>query len=483
MSNESISYLFHEKSGSLSLDTPLDELNKTGQDGHSNISTRDNTLNPKYIREVHHVFDTENGAYRYSVIIYTKSRIKNLTKEPKARWINLLEYKANHKLAKNEYRDLIFSTITTLTTNEPVIINTDYNIYGISNIDKIISERQIRITSNLWETLIDKSELERLDNERKEQLEKYAAKQQAKQEYHQAKSNLSPSVFPIIDRENTITKAIMAELDDYDIVRLSTINRIIEKYNAIIGIEFKWQEEIIRPCYYKHGIEQTSKEFDANSYFIYFNDRNIRGWISNKADRKNATKLLFRFAIALLYINGYLTDSEKKKRLTTDLVVYSAMIILQKYFIQGKESGNDWIKDMNLIKFIRKIEQFCEENNTIKNNTVKDALDGVKSDRNGCLFPDEWTEEEKRNWKEINNIEKKERKDKNGKHMFKKANDNQSRVGMKYKKQLNVELLMRILKLRKEGKTMEEIAAIMETNKMKISRLMRKIENNFEEFK
>lgn len=471
MSNESIFYLFHEKSGSLSLDTPLDELNKNGQDGHSNISARDNTLNPKYIREVHHVFDIENGAYRYSVIIYTKSRIKNLTKEPKARWINLLDYKAKHKLAKNEYRDLIFSTITTLTTNESVIINTDYNIYGITNIDKINSERQIKITSNLWQTLIDKSELERLDNERKEQLEKSAAKQQAKQEYHQAKSTLSQSVFPIIDRENKITEAIIDELNDYDIVRLSTINRIIEKYNAIIGIEFKWQEEIIRPCYYKHGIEQTSKEFDANSYFIYFNDRNIRGWISNKADRKNATKLLFRFAIALLYINGYLTDSEKKERLTTDLVVYSAMIILQKYFIQGKENGNDWIKDMNLIKFIRKIEQFCEES-----GTIKDSLDGVKSDRNGCLFPDEWTEEEKRNWKEINNIERKERKDKGGTHMFTKVNDNQSRIGMKYKKQLDVELLTRIIQMRKEGLSFQKIGTELKMSKSNVIKLYNKVQ-------
>lgn len=463
----------------LNLDASPEELN-TDKSEASKISLHNNTLNPKYISHVYHVFDLETHEYQHSAITYTNTRIKNLKKAPKSCWINLIEYKEKHRLSKNAFRDIIFDSVYNLKTNEKIIIDTNYNIYGITDTIKKSAEQRIIIASNYWECFITPEEREKNNIEIEKQRQLALAKQQAKQEYHQAKSNLSPNLFPIIDRENTITEAIISELNSYDIVRLSTINRIIEKYNAIIGIEWKWQEEIIRPCYYKHGIEQTSKKFDANSYFIYFNDRNIRGWISNKADRKNATKLLFRFAIALLYINGYLTDSEKREKLTTDLVVYSALIILQKYFIQGRENGNDWIKDMNLIKLVRKLEQFCEEN-----GTIKDALDGVKSDKNRCLFPDGWTEEEKRNWKEINNIERKERKDKGEKHNMTKriATDNKSKIGMKYKKALDVELLTRVLEMRREGKTMEEIATIMGTNKMKISRLMRKIENNFEEFK
>lgn len=440
-------------------------LNSTGS---AEKHIRDNSLNPKYIKSVYHLFDIDTLEYRYSTIVYTKTRIKNLTKAPSTKRINLLEYR--NKVAKNAIRDLIFDSIFK-PIESSIIIETNYNVYGLTNTNKIKSEKQIIIKSNLWELQSDTT-TSTTDNS----IDTTVEITNSKAEYHKSKSNIDTTEFPIIDSSSLITNVILDEIKDYSLVRQSTINSILTKYNDIINIDWKWIETINHPCYYKHGIEQTNTHFDNNSYFIYFNDKIIRNWIATNATRSNFTKLIFRYGIALLYINEYLTT--KKDKLTVDLVVYSVLTILQKYFIQNisiEKNGVDWIRDANLSKFIRKIMQYCEEI-----DCIKDALDNIKSDRNGCMFPAGWTTTMKSEWKSANGVKRndgnkqKERKDKGEKHMFTKANNNQSRIGMKYKKELNVELIMRILELRNQGLSFKKIGDELGMSKSNVIKIFNK---------
>ena len=449
---------------------------------------RDNTLNPLYISEIYHLFDRDTHEYVYSTIIYTKTRIKGLSKAPSARRINIIDYYKKNNKRTDKFASInsaiIYNSIYEHKSNKPLIIETNYPIYGITNsFSKIKKEQQIKIHSNLWElNCVNDSEVNTSNSDTKSNTNDTTA-------YLKAKSKLSDSLFPTIDyTASTLTQDIINRSSEFEIVRLSTISKLIDEYSTFFtDIDFStWTTNPIRPCHYKNGIEQTSEQFDINSYYIYFSDAGISSWLSDKATRQNSAKFLFRLGIALLYTNGYLTNSNNElNTISADLIIYALLTVLHKYFIRGISNGTDWIPDMNLEKFLRNAIKFCKE------DTIKESLDAIKANRNGCVFPKDWTADMKKEWKDKNGVlrnngqKQKERSDKGikrGKQVHKKHKqhkkhkehskpnmDNQSRIGMKYNKG-NEALIKKARELKKEGMINSKIGEILNVSGKTIGR-------------
>lgn len=488
MNNHSLN-IYHPNLGLL-FNLDIDTLDNSSVIPTKERKLRDNTLNPLYISEIYHLFDTDTHEYVYSTIIYTKTRIKNLKKAPSARRINIIDYYKKNNKRTDKFASInsaiIYNSIYEHKSNKPLIIETNYPIYGITNsFSKIKKEQQIKIHSNLWE-------LNRVSEDNTSEV--VVTKSNTNNNttaYLKAKSTLSNSLFPTIDyTASTLTQDIINRSSEFEIVRLSTVSKLIDEYSTFFpDIEFStWTTSPIRPCHYKYGIEQSSEQFDINSYYIYFSDAGISTWLSDKATRQNSAKFLFRLGIALLYTNGYLTNLNN---VSADLIIYAILTVLQKYFIHGISNGTDWIPDMNLEKFLRNVIKFCKE------DTIKESLDAIKANRNGCVFPKDWTADMKKEWKEKNGIKRnngqkqKERSDKGikrGKQVHKshkkhkqhkqhkehtKPNmDNQSRIGMKYNKG-NEELIDRAKRLKQEGLTLDEIVSEIGKSKSTIRRWLK----------
>lgn len=451
---------------------------------------RDNTLNPLYISEIYHLFDIDTHEYVYSTIIYTKTRIKGLSKAPSARRINIIDYYKKNNKRTDKFASInsaiIYNSIYEHTSNKPLIIETNYPIYGITNsFSKIKKEQQIKIHSNLWE-------LNHVSEANTSEVVVTKSNTNNTTAYLKAKSTLSDSLFPTIDyTASTLTQDIINRSSEFEIVRLSTVSKLIDEYSTFYpDIDFSsWTTNPIRPCHYKYGIEQTSEQFDINSYYIYFSDAGISSWLSDTATRQNSAKFLFRLGIALLYTNGYLTNSNNELNIvSTDLIIYAILTVLRKYFIKGQSNGTDWIPDMNLEKFLRNVVKLCQE------DTIKESLDAIKANRNGCVFPKDWTADMKKEWKDKNGIKRnngqkqKERSDKgikrgtqvhkqhksHKKHKHHKEHtkpnmDNQSRIGMKYNKG-NEELIERAKQLKQEGLSNAKIGEILNVSGKTIGR-------------
>lgn len=494
MNNHSLN-IYHPEIGLL-FNLDINTLDNSSVIPTKERKLRDNTLNPLYISEIYHLFDTDTHEYRYSTIIYTKTRIKNLKKAPSARRINIIDYYNKNNKRTDKFASInsaiIYNSIYTHNSNKPLIIETNYPIYGITNsFSKIKKEQQIKIHSNLWEiNHVNDTESE-AENVLPTKSNTNANTTDTNAAYLKAKSTLSNSLFPTIDyNATTLTHDIINRSSEFEIVRLSTISKLIDEYRAFFtDIDFStWTTSPIRPCHYKYGIEQTSDIFDINSYYIYFSDAGISSWLSNKATHKNSAKFLFRLGIALLYTNGYLTNGNS---ISTDLIVYAILTVLKKYFIHGISNGTDWIPDMSLEKFLRNVIKFCQE------DTIKESLDAIKANRNGCVFPKDWTTDMKKEWKDRNGVKRnngekqKERSDKGikrGTQVHKKhkkhkqhkqhkqhkshGNDNRSRVGMKYNKG-NEELIEKARELKKEGMSNSKIGEILNVSGKTIGRWLK----------
>lgn len=260
---------------------------------------------------------------------------------------------------------------------------------------------------------------------------------------------------------------------------IDSIKAAFKEFNpSRYDIDIKWQMNVENPSYYRYGVNQTTKDFNEK-FYIYYNDKVIKNFFSdNMKLGKSISWKLYYWTIGLLYINNRLNEETN-----LDDIFYFMMCFIEKYFIQNNvhviqevnEANRNDIKMMSIEKLISNIKQYQREID------ILDVLNFVRGKtKNGCLFPKGWTAEQKREWKENNNIERRERKDKGGKHMFKKGTTNQSKIGMKYKKQLDIELLTKILELRKEGKTFKEISNVMDIPKSTIIRLYKKVETDLE---
>lgn len=243
-------------------------------------------------------------------------------------------------------------------------------------------------------------------------------------------------------------------------------------------VDIKWRMNIENPVCYKYGVNQVSDDF-YSKFYIYYNDDVIRGFFtSNMKLGKSLSWRLYYWSLGLLYINGKLNDDTN-----IDDVFYYMMCFIEKYFIQNnvhaiqevnKANRND-IKIMSIEKLISNIRQYQRE------ISVLEVLNFVRGKtKNGCLFPKGWSSEEKKKWKESHDIERQGRNDKGGKHMFKKGTNNQSRIGMKYKKKLDVELITRIINLKKDNKSFREISEILGIPKSNVMRLYNKVSSDLE---
>lgn len=447
---------------------------------HTDRSNRDYTLNPLYILEVHHIWNTTTDEYQHSVIIYTHTRVKNRVHTPSAIHINLYEYlsereKNGKKFTKNEYRDLIIESITML--DKKLVIETNYYIWDRDYQNKIKSakQRQILITSNRWQNT--DSENTDTDTQEVNGASQNTNVNKSTTEHRHFKSFIEKSRFPIIDTTKCpITERIQYWINTTEaieqkskIVQLSTINTIVNDVISTDRIDFQWTPVIDRVCFYKHGIDiYKIDEFDYNSYFIFINDKSILNYIATKSTRQNFTKFWFRLSVALVY--------NTKLEFTTDNIIIAAFELLKKFFIKGIATKNDWIVNANLTKFINKLIQYCSE------ESIKESLDGIKSDKNGWRFPvsgdtintEEWINENREILREKFGLEidgRKTRSDKGKTHRSKR--EMSVRCTREYKRELKLAKKIRAIELYNDGKSTREIAEALDITHVTVGNWIR----------
>lgn len=491
MNNISISYLYHENnSASPNMDaSPNDIL--LGKPINKRIIDR--TFNPMYWVEATHKF-TLSGQYQYTNIRYTDGHQQNITIIDEDYKINK-KYKMDDSTTASYIRTELFKLIA--ASYDPTnFVNSRFLTQIIDHPYPTVEWRDgvtRRITlRTAFEGEISPELQNRFDEHdriRQAEIQERIRKALEKKSYFEQSSqyNLDEQKFtnqlviktdaPILDSADFYNQIIFPNQQkpslNHDFINIAKeFFRIRDnKYNK----SFRWQQQITTPCYYKFGIDQistSSNTIHENTFYIFFNDSILQNYFKYAKPSKSTTQYIFKHSLGLLYINGY-------REVNIDDIFFAMLVFIEKYFIQinrhdikAMDKGVE--KEMSFTKLISNIKQMCEEISWIK------ALNDIRGkSKNGCLFPDRWNEEDKRNWKEINNIERKERKDKGGKHMFTKANDNKSRIGMKYNKkektQERIELARRILALQLEGKSYSQIKDILKISKTQISRILKKV--------
>lgn len=483
MSIESIDYLSENIEGSLQIGLDIVDTSNTKS---TSKSPHDIRYNPMYWTSCTHYFGIDNN-YLYTNIQYTTGFSSNIfiinnngVLNPKYK----IDGTSTASQIRNQLYQLIFKSFDSQNFTPSGIIteiidNPYPNVYFNKNVTT-----QIKL-STTYRGILTEQMQHAIDNFKLEQdnkLQAYKAKQEffktTVQEYNINDNRFNDDLqiileSPLLNHQDFYNQIIV----NYPKLNHDFINAV-KSYFQLNNPKYKenivWKQEIKNACQYKTGVDVISKEFHSNFFYIYIDDKTLQRFFNRLRTGKTTTKYLFKHALGLLYING-------KFKVTIDDIFYYMMIIIEKYMIQldthALVDSKDNEKTVGINKMIADIKKLSEDESYTK------SLNDIRAKtRNGCMFPAGWTTTMKSEWKEKNKVERnagnkqKERKDKGDKHMFTKANDNQSRIGMKYKKELNVELMMRILELRKEGKTLEEIGNEMGMNKMKVSRLLKKMQ-------
>lgn len=446
-------------------------------------SPHDIRYNPMYWKSCTHYFTIDNN-YIYTNIQYTTGYSSNISiidingvLNPKFK----IDGTSTASQIRNQLYQLIFKSFDAAHFNPSGIIteiidNPYPNVYFNKNVTP-----QIKL-STTYRGILTEQMQHAIDNYKLEQEKKLQAFK-AKQEFFKTtvqEYNITDDRFND-DLQIILESPLLNHQDFYNqiIVNHSKLNHdfinAVKSYFQLNNPKYKenivWKQEIKNPCQYRTGVDVINKDFHSNFFYIYIDDKTLQRFFNRLRTGKTTTKYLFKYALGLLYING-------KFKVNIDDIFYYMMIIIEKYMIQldthALVDSKDNEKTVGIEKMLADIKKLSEDENYTK------SLSDIRAKtRNGCMFPVGWTDTMKSEWKENNKVERndgKQRKDKGEKHMVIKTINNQSRVGMKYKKELNVELMTRILELRKDGKTLEEIGKEMGMNKMKVSRLLKKLE-------
>lgn len=503
--NNSIKYLFQSSDG-LSIGLSQNELDNDGWKSTKRIF--DNTLNPMYWSVCMHRFNL-NKSYAYTDII--------LLNGDKRKFVIIDE---NGKI-NPKYDITSNSTASRIRLELYNLIGLSYTEFNPTGIISRILEHPYK-TAEWRGTVTDKIEMTttfqaNLTPEQQLIVEQYKAEQnkikaeldaiqdKKKQIYKDSTefdaSSDNCTNIPIISSEAHFIKSG----NFYERIKLHGINL---KFNTFVvthsyidaikkaftefdseryNVDIKWKINLTEPAYYKFGINQISDEF-SKKFYIYYNDNVISNFFTKI--KNNQTKLgkalawrLYYWTIGLMYINNKLDNNTN-----IDDIFFYMMCFIEKYFIKNnvhaiqevnKANKND-IKIMSIEKLISNIIDYQKEIDILE---ILNFIRGKS--KNGCLFPDGWTDKQKREWKESNNIERKkhkERKDKGEKHMFKEEKANQSKVGMKYdksdKNQEKIDLARQILKLQLEGKSYSDITEELKVSRGQISKILKKFSSD-----
>lgn len=490
----------------LNLDADLGDLNKS-----KSITKRiiDRTYNPMYWIEATHKF-TLSGQYQYTNIRYTDGHQQNI-----------IIIDENGKINK-KYKMDDATTASYIRTELFKLISLSYDVNNFSNsrlLTQIIdhpyqtSEWRDGVTRKITLRTIYEGELtneiqnrfEEYDRIKQSELQERIRKALEKKSFfEQSKNyNLDEQKFtnqliikqesPLLDSTDFYNEVIFPNQNkpalNHDFI--NTVKEFFKSRSNRYKNTFRWQMQITRPCHYKFGIDQISANSDtvhSNTFFLFFNDTILQSYFKSARPSKTTTQYIFKHALGLLYMNEY-------NEVNIDDIFFAMMIFIEKYFIQtnrheikNRDKGVE--KEMSFIKLISNIKQMSNEISWIK--TLNDIRGKSK---NGCLFPDGWSDTDKEEWKEINGIERKEHSKRNDKGqkrdrytMSEDAIERnrllaEKRRGTKYKKSIEKRMdeertLMRILELKKEGYSINGIVKEMGISKSTVQRKLKEIEKD-----
>lgn len=253
---------------------------------------------------------------------------------------------------------------------------------------------------------------------------------------------------------------------DANTITSDNTNHLLDILNKNTNIPFanyniRYTQEIKFPTFYVNGVDKISSEsgnYHANTIYLYLSQTvfysNVRkelekkyGWNTEgekqtkSKTHNNIINILFNTAISLFYIN-ISTGTVKENDLNTLNIFYLELAILRTWYFFQKHKE---LSTMDYMTLWRKTQKKLERINTIgiyKHIYSIRGIVGCSYSANQCRFPDDWTKEEKNEWKQDNGIERKKRKKETEKRTTSKVND---------------KIIKKVIKLHTQGYSLREI--------------------------
>ena len=241
-----------------------------------------------------------------------------------------------------------------------------------------------------------------------------------------------------------------------------------------------WEEQILRPVWYIEGCDYSSRQFDSNTFYFYINRDNLRSILircikkANRSSKNSNTrrhadsfiKALMSSAFVLYYINT--SNGWDINDLSFDTIwnlMNYILFMVQPFDISEELSRNNWIKSVTLDWMIYKAKKYYAKlTHTSVVKCYEKFARTFSSHYTQCMKPKEWSFSEFSAWKTRIGVPRKAQDPLSRKQQVKAL-----RKGANQRMARNAQ----ILSLYSNGKTMREIASILDVNYRTVCRIIK----------